>query len=125
MNRSSNSDRPTPDIRAAMGRGVMRPGKIEKASDPRRALTRLAMYLSPYQGTLAFVFVCVLIYILLGLLEPYLIGRAIDKYISTRQIDGLSGLALLLLLAYLFDNGFQAISSWAMARISQDALRRL
>src|SRR5512147_2087793 len=125
MNRSSSTDHPTPDIRAAMGRGGMRPGKIEKAGDPRRALTRLALYLSPYQAALIFVLVCVLIYILLGLLEPYLIGRAIDKYISTRQIDGLSQLAILLLLAYLFDNGFQAVSSWIMARISQDALRRL
>src|SRR6266498_3558693 len=124
MNRSSN-DRPTPDVRAALGRGVMRPGKIEKAGDPRRVLTRLAMYLSPYKSTLAVVMVFVLIYILLGLLEPYLIGRAIDRYISTRQINGLSGLAILLLVVYLFDNGFQAASSWIMARISQDALRRL
>jgi ATP-binding cassette subfamily B protein len=67
----------------------------------------------------------VLIYISLGLLEPYLIGRAIDQYISARQINGLSGLAILLLVVYLFDNGFQAVSSWLMARISQDALRRL
>ena len=120
-----NNDRPTPDIRAAMGRGGMRPGKIEKAGDPRRALTRLALYLSPYKTTLALVLTFVFAYILLGLLEPYLIGRAIDQFISTRQINGLSSLALLLLTAYLFDNGFQAISSWLMARISQDALRRL
>src|SRR6266498_4032137 len=125
MNNNRNNDRPTPDVRAAMGRGGMRPGKIEKASDPRRVLTRLAMYLSPYKSTLAVVMVFVLIYILLGLLEPYLIGRAIDRYISTRQINGLSGLAILLLVVYLFDNGFQAASSWIMARISQDALRRL
>ena len=119
MNNRSN-DRPTPDIRAAMGRGGMRPGKIEKAGDPRRALTRLAMYLSPYKTTLALVLSFVLAYILLGLLEPYLIGRAIDQFISTRQINGLSILALLLLTAYLFDNGYQAASSWLMARISQD-----
>ncbi len=126
MNNRSSNDRPAvPDIRAAMGRGGMRPGRIEKASDPRRALTRLAMYLSPYRTTLAFVLVFVLAYILLGLLEPYLIGRAIDKYISARQIRGLSSLALLLFTAYLFDNGFQAASSWLMSRISQDALRRL
>lgn len=118
-------DRPTPDLRAALARGAMRPGKIEKAGDPRRALARLAMYLSPYKATLALVLAFVLAYVLLGLLEPYLLGRAIDQYISTRQIDGLSRLALLLLTVYLFDNGFQAASSWLMARISQDALRRL
>jgi ATP-binding cassette subfamily B protein len=108
-----------------MGRGGMVPGKIEKAGDPRRALTRLTMYLSPYKSTLILVLVFVLAYILLGLAEPYLIGRAIDKYISTKQIKGLSNLSLLLLTAYFFDNAFQAISSWLMAHISQDALRRL
>src|SRR6266545_5704561 len=125
MSNPKSDDRPTPDVRAAMGRGAMRPGKIEKAGDPRRALTRLTLYLSPYKSTLVLVLTFVFAYILLGLLEPYLIGRAIDQFISTRQINGLSSLALLLLTAYLFDNGFQAASSWLMARISQDALRRL
>src|SRR6266508_558829 len=120
-----NNDRPIPDVRAALARGAMRPARIEQAGDPRRALACLAMYLSPYKATLALVLTFVFAYILLGLLEPYLIGRAIDRYISTRQINGLSGLAILLLVVYLFDNGFQAASSWIMARISQDALRRL
>lgn len=126
MSNLSPSDRQTTsNIRAAMGRGPMQPGRIEKAGNPRRAITRLAMYLSPYKVTLAVVLAFVLVYISLGLLEPFLIGRAIDQFISTRQINGLSNLALLLFSAYLFDNGFQAASSWLMARISQDALRRL
>jgi ATP-binding cassette subfamily B protein len=108
-----------------LGRGGMQPGKIEKARDSRRALARLAAYLSPYKFALVLVLVFVLIYILLGLLEPYLIGRAIDQYISTKRLTGLSSLALLLLAAYIFDNAFQAASSWIMASISQDALRRL
>ena len=127
MSNPTSNDRPSPDaVRSMMGRGGgMRPGKIEKAKNPRHALTRLTMYLSPYAKTLILVMFFVLIYILLGLLEPYLIGRAIDKYISTKQISGLSSLAILLVTAYLFDNGSQAASSWLMARISQDALRRL
>jgi ATP-binding cassette, subfamily B, multidrug efflux pump len=126
MSNSTSNERPAvPDIRAAMGRGGMRPGKIEKAKNPRNALTRLTMYLRPYKITLVFVLIFVLAYILLQLLEPYLIGRAIDKYISTKQITGLSSLASMLLIAYLFDNSSQAASSWLMARISQDALRRL
>ncbi len=124
-NSTSSARPPVPDIRRAMGRGHMQPGRIEQAADPRRALTRLANYLSAYKVTLLVVLIFVLSYILLQLLEPYLLGRAIDQYISTRQVAGLAKLALLLLGAYLFDNGFQAISSWLMARISQDALRRL
>lgn len=112
-------------VRAAMGRGPMQPGRIEKAGNPNRALTRLALYLSPYKLTLAVVLLFVIAYISLGLLQPYLIGRAIDQYISVKKLDGLSQLALLLLGAYLLDNAFQAASSWLMARISQDALRRL
>jgi ATP-binding cassette subfamily B protein len=125
VSNTTSNDRPTPDIRSAMGRGGMRPGKIEKAKNPRHALTRLTMYLSPYKITLVFVLIFVLAYILLQLVEPYLIGRAIDKFISTKQISGLSSLAILLLAVYFFDNSFQAVSSWLMARISQDALRRL
>ena len=113
------------NVRAALGRGPMQPGKIEKARNPRHALTRLTMYLSPYKLTLILVLGFVLAYILLGLLEPYLIGRAIDQYISVKKINGLSTLALLLLTAYFFDNAFQTVSSRLMAHISQDALRRL
>jgi len=121
-----SSNRPTTsNIRAALGRGPMQLGKIEKAKDTRRALTRLAMYLNPYKALLILVLFFVLIYISLGLLEPFLIGYAIDKFISTKQINGLPQLALLLLTTYLLDNAFQAASSWTMARISQDALRQL
>jgi ATP-binding cassette subfamily B protein len=95
----------------------MRPGRIEKASNPRRALVRLAMYLSPYKWTLALVVLFVLIYILLGLMEPYLIGRSIDQFISTGQINGLAQQALLLLVVYLLDNTFQAASAWLIHRL--------
>jgi len=112
-------------IRSAMGRGPIRPSKIEKARDPRQALLRLALYLRPYTTTLIVVLVFVLVYILLGLLEPYLIGAAIDDFISTKQADGLVRTSILLLVVFLFDNGFKGASSWMMARISQDALKRL
>jgi ATP-binding cassette subfamily B multidrug efflux pump len=112
-------------VRTVMGRGPVRPNKIEKARDPRLALQRLVHYLRPYTLTLSIVFVFVLAYILLGLFEPYLIGVAIDNYISTKQAAGLARTSILLLVVFLFDNGFQAISSWMMATVSQDALKRL
>jgi ATP-binding cassette subfamily B multidrug efflux pump len=112
-------------IRSALGRAPVRPATIEKARDARRALLRLVLYLRPYTKTLIIVFVFVLAYILLGLLEPYLIGQAIDNYITAKQAAGLVHTSILLLVVFLFDNGFQALSSWIMARISQDALKRL
>jgi len=126
MSNGNKQERPSlSDIRRVTGRGPMHPSRIEKARDTRQALARLASYLKPYKFALGLVLAFVLVYILLGLLEPYLIGRAIDEYISTKQIDGLAPLAITLLIAYVFDNGFQAASAWVMALISQDALRTL
>jgi len=126
---AENKERSTQDdfgkMRSMMGRGPVRPGTIEKAHDPRKALVRLALYLRPYAATLSIVFLFVFAYILLGLLEPYLIGVAIDDFISTKQAAGLARTSIFLLVVFLFDNGFQAISSWMMARISQDAIKRL
>ncbi len=116
----------TSDLRARMTpRAGLRPAVIEKARDPRGALLRLARYLSPFKLALALVFLLVLAYTLLGLVGPYLMGVAIDRFISLRQAAGLAGIAAAMLLAYLFNNLFQALASWIMADISQRALKRL
>jgi ATP-binding cassette subfamily B multidrug efflux pump len=99
------------------------PGKIEKAKNPRSAILRLAAYLLPFKLQLVLVLIFVLIYTLLGLAGPYLIGRAIDDFITTKQASGLAGIAVLMLLAYVLNNLFQAISNWVMADVSQRALK--
>jgi ATP-binding cassette subfamily B multidrug efflux pump len=125
-NRSTTSHSESSGSQVSMAhRGPMQPGKIEKARDPRKALARLFAYLRHYRLALVLVIGMVLIYTLLSLIEPYLMGVAIDRYIATKNASGLGQIALLMLVVYLFDNGFQATSSWVMARISQGALRRL
>ena len=99
------------------------PGKIEKAKNPRTAIQRLAAYLLPFKLQLVLVLIFVLIYTLLGLAGPYLMGRAIDDFITTKQASGLAGIALLMLLAYVLNNLFQAVSNWVMADVSQRALK--
>ncbi len=108
-----------------MNRGPGRPGVIEKAHNPRQALSRLAAYLFPFKTGLIVVVLFVLGYTLLGLLEPYLMKVAIDQFIADKDTVGLARLSVLLLTIYLFDNGFQAVSNWMMANISQQALRKL
>jgi len=110
-------------------RSVMQPrrpaavGKIEKAQDPRRAMTGLLRYLKPFKVGLVMVLICVVIYTLLGLVGPYLMGVAIDRFIVTKQLAGLARMALWMLAAYLLNNLFQAIAAWVMADISQRALK--
>jgi ATP-binding cassette subfamily B multidrug efflux pump len=99
------------------------PGKIEKARDPRRALVGMLRYLKPFRTGLIFVIVFVLIYTLLGLVSPYLLGRAIDRFISTKQAAGLATIAILMLGVYFLNNLGQVVANWVMANISQRALK--
>jgi ATP-binding cassette subfamily B multidrug efflux pump len=118
--------RATTGLRTRMTpRAGMRPAVIEKAQDPRGALLRLARYLSPFKLALVLVFLLVLAYTLLGLAGPYLMGVAIDRFISTKQAAGLAGIAAWMLVTYIFNNLFQALANWTMADISQRALKRL
>jgi ATP-binding cassette subfamily B protein len=102
-----------------------RPGKIEQAQDPRQALARLFGYLKPFKFGLGLVLACVLIYTILGLIGPYLMGVAIDRFISGKDPVGLARIALWMLAIYFLNNLFQAVSNWVMARISQQALKAM
>ncbi len=101
------------------------PGKIEKARDPRNALMRLLPYLNPFKVVLILVLFFVLIYTLLGLIGPYLMGTAIDKFIATKDAAGLMKIAIAMLTVYLLNNLFTALSAWLMSDVSQRALKQL
>ena len=116
---------PAVDLRASMQHGARRPKKYEKAKDPRRALSRLMRYLSPYKGPLALVLGCVALSSLLGLAGPYLLGRAIDGCIGAGDLRGLGRTALLMLAVYVVSNLFLVAANWIMARVSQEALKGL
>ena len=121
-----SSPAPSSAIRASLqARHPMRIGVIEKPRDARRTLARLAAYLRPYGLALAAVLAFVLIYTVLGLVGPYLMGVAIDRFIAVRQLAGLGHIALLMLGAYLLNNLFQAVASWVMADVSQRALKQV
>ncbi len=111
------------------------PGKIEKAKNPRSAILRLSAYLIPFKFQLGLVLVFVLIYTLLGLAGPYLMGKAIDNFLTSKpttelatnslimqltndwinlfhtskQISGLATISLMMLVAYVLNNLFQAV----------------
>jgi ATP-binding cassette subfamily B multidrug efflux pump len=121
---TSVDERPKPGIWGGRGGGG-RPAKIEKARDPRRALARLLPYLTFFKAGLILVMVFVFIYTLLGLVGPYLMGKAIDKFIGGKDIPGLVNICLWMLAAYLLSNVFQAVANWIMASISQKALKNL
>jgi ATP-binding cassette subfamily B protein len=99
--------------------------RIEKANLPYHTLRRLVPYLAPFRMPLAAACAAVAVHTLLGLLGPYLMGVAIDRFITARSPSGLARISFALLLVYLLHNGFQALSSWLMASVSQRALQGL
>jgi len=110
----------------AMAPGGPRPGvRIERARDTRGTLRRLGGYFSPFRAQLLFVSGCVVGYTLLGLLGPYLMGRAIDRYVGGHDASGLARTALWMLAAYLSSNLLQLVANWVMASVSQRALSDL
>jgi len=113
---------PRPPLRQG---GFRNTSKIEKARDTRQALSRLVAYLKPFTPQLLLVFVFVIIYTLLDLAGPFLMGHAIDQFIANKDVGGLIKTALLMLAVYLSFTGIQIASNWLMARISQQALRNL
>ncbi len=112
-------------FRSSMQRRPGQPGKIEKAQNPRNALARLVPYLKPFSAMIGLVFAFVVIYTVLGLLGPYLMGVAIDRFIGNKDLAGLAQIAMWMLIAYVLNNVFQAIAGWLMADVSQRALKQL
>jgi ATP-binding cassette, subfamily B, multidrug efflux pump len=110
-------------------RGALQPGPravvVARAKDPRGALRRLAAYFRPFRRGLAAVCACVVAYTAAGLVGPYLLGVAIDRFIAARDASGLRDVALLMLAAYGLGNALQVVASWIMAGVSQRALKRL
>ncbi len=99
--------------------------KIEKARDPRSALMRLWPYLGAFKVGLGGVLVLVVIYTLLGLIGPYLMGLAIDRFIASKDLAGLAQISVWMLIVFALNNLFQAIAGWVMSAVSQRALKNL
>ncbi len=120
------SEQSTGSVRATMGpqRGGMR-GNVEKAKNPRNAFARLIIYLKPHKKILIVIFSFVLLYTLLGLAGPQLIGIAIDKFIYQKDFKGLGIIALIMLAVYLLNNFFLVVANWLMAKVSQEALKQM
>lgn len=102
--------------RLGVGRNVERP----KAA--KTAILRLLAYLLPYKKELILVSFLVVVYTLLGLVGPYLLGHIIDSAIAKPDPASLTSLGAALAGVYVFYNLTTFATNWIMARVSQLAL---
>ena len=105
------------------GRG--RGAKIEKARDMRGTLRRLLATLRPYRRVLAIMSTLVVVSTVLDLLAPFLMGVAIDKFITADDLAGLQRIILLMSGAYLGAWLTRIGQGIIMARVSQESIRSL
>ncbi|MES2459785.1 MAG: ABC transporter ATP-binding protein [Armatimonadota bacterium] len=101
------------------------PGKIERAKDRRGTLLRLWGYLRRQRGALTATVFMVVATSGLSLLGPYLLSRAIDRYIIPGDIVGLGRISILMLVVYGVTSLLTWLQSYVMAGASQRTVRDL
>jgi ATP-binding cassette subfamily B multidrug efflux pump len=119
------SQTPQPGAQGLRSPTPMGQRKIEKARDVRSALVRLLGYLRPFWPALIAVALLIIVSTGLGLLGPYLLGVAIDRFIGNRDVPGLLRMALLMLGVALGAWVAQAGQEFVLATVMQKALRNL
>ncbi len=103
------------------GGHFMRPK--ERAKNIRGTVNRLWDYLKRQKWALVAIFALVLISSGLGLLGPYLMGIAIDRYILKGDLPGLGRMALLMLGVYFATSAVSWIQVYIMASTAQRTVR--
>ncbi len=102
---------------------MMRPK--ERAKDIRGTLLRLWDYLKKQGWGLGSIVILVAVSSGLGLLGPYLMGKAIDEYILTNDIPGLGRLLLLMLAVYVVGASINWVEAYLMSAVAQKTVRDL
>lgn len=90
-----------------------------KIKDPWGTLKGLWKYLGKYKWALIFVFVLTLISSILGIIGPYMIGRAIDNYILPNKYDGFFNFLILLGGIYIIGSLFAWVQGYIMLKTTQ------
>lgn len=94
-----------------------------KAKNARGTLTRLWVYLERRRKVLISTVALVVVTALIDLLGPYLMGLAIDAYISRGDLPGLGRLLGLMLISYILAAGGTWLQTYLMVGVAQHAVR--
>ncbi len=97
----------------------------EKSHNTQATLLRLWAYLKRQRWVLVGTGVLVVVSTGIDLLGPYLMGMAIDQFISKGDLTGLARLAVLMVLTYLVAAGGNWLQTYLMAGVAQHVVRDL
>ncbi|HEU5327600.1 MAG TPA: ABC transporter ATP-binding protein [Thermomicrobiales bacterium] len=117
MAQPKTEDNRTAAMPPLLGRGPRGPhlGEVARASDTRGTIRRIWGYLRRQRAALITTVVLVAASTILNLLGPYLLTRAIDRYILRGDLPGLARIALLMLAVYAASSLLTWLQSYVMA----------
>lgn len=110
------------------GRHPLVGGKVVKAKDSKKTLSRLWQYFYGIRIKFLLVWMLTLVSGGLGIMSPYWIGRAIDLMAAgtgTVAVGKLYQVIFILIAVYLLDATMTFFQDWMMAGISQSIVRSL
>lgn len=99
-----------------------------KPKNFKKTLKRLFGYISSEKRSLVFIFSLIIIDSFIGLMAPYLIGRAVDymaDFQGTKNSSGLMIVIFVLFISYIVSGGINIAEGRIMAKISQGIVRKL
>lgn len=99
--------------------------KAPKAKNSKETVKRLLTYMNDQYGKLAVIFLSVILSSLLGVVGPYLMGRAIDDYLSVKNLNGFLSMILLMFGVNVIGALFTWLMSYLTVQIAQDSVKRI
>ncbi|MDO3410825.1 ABC transporter ATP-binding protein [Saccharibacillus sp. CPCC 101409] len=105
------------------GRGAPRPK--ERARNTGATIRRLWAYLNRQRAGLILVYILTALAALVTMISPYLLGVAIDRFITPGRLEGLLGLCLLLLGLYAGGAAATWLQAYVMTGVAQRMLQSL
>lgn len=93
-----------------------------RAKNTKGTLLRLWGYLNRRRSRLVAVAAIVVASTVLTVLGPWIMGKAIDDYILTGDMSGLTRIVLLLLALYAVQSTLQWASGWLMVKVGQSTV---
>jgi ATP-binding cassette, subfamily B, multidrug efflux pump len=97
--------------------------EVEKSKDTRGTLLRLWGYLQRQRWILITTSLLVIFTAIIGQLGPYLMGKAIDTYITKGDLPGLARLLVWMVVTYILGAASTWLQTYLMATGAQHAVR--
>lgn len=99
--------------------------KPSKATDVRATILRLLTYMNDQYSKLAIIFLAVFMSSILGVISPYLMGKAIDNYLSVKALDGFFTMIFYMMMVNLTAAFFTWLMTYLTVDVAQDCVRRI